>query len=311
MLEFLDIFMKKLTLMLIPLVFAPNAIAESDKSNLMLEGSLGILNGSSTELVYDSDGSKLSQLDWDINNVPIIQLGATWNLNDNWTVKGSFWSILTDDGNANMKDRDWLDPYQSTPTDISVSPDTKLREAYEFDLNVTYWLISQQSYKLGVVSGYQYNTFKWDGIGGSFSYDNGADIGVFPDTVGIDYEQEFSALYLGLAGEYIFQQSEIGMLLKWSPWVNAKDVDNHNMRDLTFYEKGNESSDYLSLSLNYGYNFTSQVKLYVEYVYTKYFETKADTTIVENSTGDSYFIPNGAGLDNENSTISVGVKYTF
>lgn len=83
----------------------------------------------------------MSQLDWDINNVPIIKLGASWDINNNWTLKGRFWSAMTD--NADMTDRDWVTSTQSTPTDISRHPDTQLKEAYEIDINITYWFISQ------------------------------------------------------------------------------------------------------------------------------------------------------------------------
>ncbi|MER2495439.1 omptin family outer membrane protease [Vibrio neptunius] len=304
--------MKQLTLMLIPLAFAPSVMAADDANNVTLEGSFGVLNGSSTELVYSSStGRKLSQLDWEIHNVPIIKLGAAWDVNDKWTLTGSFWSVLTDDGDAHMEDRDWLNANQSSPTDISISPDTKLRDAHEIDINAIYWLLSQSNYKVGALAGYQYNLFKWDGIGGTYSYNNGANVGSFPNVVGIDYKQEFSVLYLGLAGEYTLDKSDFGAQLKWSPWVNATDVDHHNRRDLTFYEQSDFNSDFLSLSLNYGYKFTPSMKLYAEYVYTKYSEARADTTIVNNSTGVTSFVANGAGLDNQNSTISVGLKYTF
>ncbi len=136
-------------------------------------------------------------------------------------------------------------------------------------------------------------------------------MGVFPNTVGIDYKQEFSALYLGLAGLYRFQQSDISLQLKWSPWVNAKDKDNHYQRDLTFYEKSNESADLFSVSVNYNYHYTQSVTLFAEYVYSQYSEAKADMTLINNQTGETSYYSDGAGLDNQNSTITLGVKYSF
>ncbi|WP_298772124.1 omptin family outer membrane protease [uncultured Shewanella sp.] len=196
-------------------------------------------------------------------------------------------------------------------THLSISPATQLKQAYEIDLSAIYWLINVSQYQLGVLGGYQYNTFKWDGIGGTYSYNNGADVGVFPNTVGIDYKQEFNALYLGLVGAYKFKQSEIGMQVKWSPWVNAKDKDNHYDRDLTFYDNSHESSDFLSVSVNYDYHYTQSVTLFAEYVYSQYSEAKTDVTIVNTKTGVTSYAPNGEGLDNEHSTITVGVKYRF
>ncbi|WP_076589122.1 omptin family outer membrane protease [Vibrio ostreicida] len=301
--------MKQALFMLIPLAIAPQAMAEGHQNNLALEGSLGFLNGASTENVFDTTGKKVSQLDWKIDNVPIIKLAAALDLNEKWTLKGGFWSAITDDGDAHMEDRDWLVANQSDPSHISISPDTKLRHAYELDLSATYWFLKRDQYQLGAVGGYQYTTFKWDGIGGSYSYNNGANVGTFPNAVGIDYKQEFGALYLGMAGSYQLNQSEFGFLVKWSPFVDASDVDHHYMRGNTYYEDSNELSDMIALTLNYGYHVTPQIKLYAEYAYTKYEEARADMTIVTNS-GVGY-VPNAASLDNHNSTATVGVKYTF
>ncbi|MGF1740290.1 omptin family outer membrane protease [Vibrio profundum] len=304
--------MKQFTWLIIPLSLTPEAIAASKKNNLTLEGSLGVLNGSSTELVYDNTGRKLSQLDWEIDGVPIIKLGAIWDVDYTWTLKASFWSVVTSDGDAHMEDRDWQDANQSTPTDISIHPDTKLRGAYEFDINSTFWILYQSTYRVGALSGYQYNEFKWDGIGGTYSYNNGANVGTFADVVVIDYKQQFNVFYLGLVSEYqLGQRSDFTVLLKWSLWANAKDVDNHYLRDLTFFDNSNEDSNFVSLSLNYGYQFTPRMKLYAEYVYTKYSEARADTITVDNTTGNTTLSPNAAGLDNDHATASIGLKYLF
>ena len=302
---------KKLPLILITLVLAPEAMATNKSNDIKLEGAVGLLNGSSTELVYE-DGKKISQLDWKIKNVPIIKLGAAWDINESWTVKGGLWSAMNNDGDAHMEDRDWLEPNQSSPSDISTHPGTKLRNAYEIDLNTTYWLLNKSNYKVGALTGFQYTQFKWDAIGGTYQYDNGTDVGTFPNNeVGIDYKQEFKVFYLGLAGEYSIDKSDFGAQVKWSPWVDAKDTDNHKFRDEVFYDKSSGHSDFISLSLNYGYNFTPNVKLYAEYAYTIYDEAKADTTQIENDTGDVYHSPNSAGLDNKNSVVSLGLKYNF
>ena len=44
-------------------------------------------------------------------------------------------------------------------------------------------LLSESNYKIGALR-YQYTQFKWDGIGGTYWYDNGADVGSFPDNLG-------------------------------------------------------------------------------------------------------------------------------
>ena len=304
--------MKLFPLLLISLPFVSETRAASQQGSLIFESSLGMLNGSSTELVYRNSGSKLSQLDWEIDGVPIINLGSTWGVSDNWTLAAHFWSVLTTDGDAHMEDRDWKDINQSSPTDISVHPDTKLRHAFEIDLNSTYWVLQQANYKVGLLSGYQYNEFKWDGIGGTYSYNNGTSVGSFADVVVIDYKQQFSVFYIGLTGEYqLDSRSELGSSFKWSPFAYAKDVDNHYLRNLRFYDDGNELSKFIALSLNYSFHFSSQTQIYAEYAYTKYFEARADITSVNTSTGATTFSPNAGGLDNEHSIISIGLKYMF
>ncbi|AAW85741.1 omptin family protease OmpT [Aliivibrio fischeri ES114] len=303
--------MKQLIFILTPLVLISEAMAESDKKDISLGLSLGVLNGASKELVYDDTGRKLSQLDWRIDNVPIIKLETDWNINQRWTLTGDFWSILIDDGNAHMEDRDWFIENQHFPTDISISPKTTLKKAYQASLHTTYWLFIQNNYEIGALGGFQYNQFKWEDLGGTYSYNNGTDVGTFPDVVGIDYKQEFGMFYAGLTGKYRLDNSEFSFLLKLSPWVKAKDVDNHYLRNLTFYEKSNEYSDAVSLSINYNYNFGPNMNLYTEYAYTRYFEANADMTKVNNKTNDSSFSENAAGLDNLYSTLSIGLKYSF
>ena len=302
--------MKQLTLIIVSLFLSPVALAKSPKNVFSLDASIGVLNGTSTELVYEDSGEKLSQLDWDIKNVPIIKLGGQWDV-DSITIRGNVWTSLTDEGDANMVDRDWLTPNQSAYSDISISPNTQLTQAVEYDLNLTYWIVEHQNYKIGVLGGYQYTNFKWDAIGGVYSYDNGADIGVLPNMKGIDYEQKFNAPYIGISGNYNNNNSEINMLIKWSAWVDSRDTDNHYARDLTFHEKSNAKSEFVSLSLNYGYYIKPNIKIFGEYAYSKYFKANADTTIVDNISGDSDTVPNSAGLDHDNYTLTAGVKYIF
>lgn len=298
------------------LIFAPCFICEitpaSAQGSVIFETSLGMLSGSSTELVYRSSGQVLSQLDWEIDGVPIIHLGSSWQASKRWLFSAQFWTAMTSDGDAHMEDRDWLDVNQSTPTDISVHPDTKLRHAFELDLNATYWFLQHNNFSLGLLSGYQYNELKWEGIGGTYSYSNGTNVGSFADITLIDYKQQFSVFYLGFAAQYqLSSRSTFGSDFKWSPFAYAKDVDNHYLRNLRFYDESNELSDFLSLSLNYSYSFSPQSQIYAEYVYTQYFEARADITQVNTTTGATTIASNAGGLDNQHSIISIGLKYHF
>ncbi|WP_162813967.1 omptin family outer membrane protease [Vibrio tetraodonis] len=303
---------KKLAPLLLSFFFAFGTIAATQQGTLTFESSLGLLNGSSTELVYQNSGQKLSQLDWEIESVPTVNFSASWSASERWILAAQLWSVLTSDGDAHMEDRDWLVANQDSPSHISIHPDTKLRHAFEIDLSSTYWLVQRGYFSLGLLGGYQYNEFKWDGIGGTYSYNNGADVGSFADIVVIDYKQQFSVWYMGLTGEYqLSSRSSLNSTIKWSPFAYAKDVDNHYLRNLRFYDDGNDFSNFLSLSLNYSFSLLPQTYIFTEYVYTKYFESRADITQVNTDTGATSFSPNAGGLDNDHSIISIGLKYMF
>lgn len=49
--------------------------------NLLANISLGWFAGQANEYVYEAGGRKLSQLDWEIKNTPIIKGSISWNAN--------------------------------------------------------------------------------------------------------------------------------------------------------------------------------------------------------------------------------------
>ncbi|KJI83407.1 omptin family outer membrane protease [Enterobacter asburiae] len=295
-------------------VYAGPTIVTPDFSpdSLAVSASAGMLSGKSHEMVYDeATGRKISQLDWKIKNVAILKGDITWDAYSFLTLNARGWTSLAS-GSGHMDDYDWMNEKQSSWTDHSSHPATNVNYANEYDLNVKGWILQGDNYKAGVTAGYQETRFSWTATGGTYNYDNGAYQGNFPTGErGIGYSQRFSMPYIGLAGQYRFNDFEFNALFKFSDWVRAHDNDEHYMRDLTFREKTTDSR-YYGASVDAGYYVTPHAKVFAEFTYSSYEEGKGGTQIIDTNTGDSGSIGgDAAGISNHNYTITAGLQYRF
>lgn len=280
--------------------------------SLTVSASAGMLSGKSHEMVYDEViGRKISQLDWKIKNVAILKGDISWDAYSFLTLNARGWTSLAS-GSGHMDDYDWMNAKQSSWTDHSSHPSTNVNYANEYDLNVKGWIFQGDNYKAGVTAGYQETRFSWTATGGSYNYDNGAYQGNFPaGERGIGYSQRFSMPYIGLAGQYRFNDFEFNALFKFSDWVRAHDNDEHYMRDLTFREKTTDSR-YYGASVDAGYYVTPHAKVFAEFTYSSYEEGKGGTQIIDTNTGESGSIGgDAAGISNHNYTITAGLQYRF
>lgn len=290
-------------------LFIPDVSPDSVTTSL----SVGVLNGKSRELVYDTDtGRKLSQLDWKIKNVATLQGDLSWEPYSFMTLDARGWTSLAS-GSGHMVDHDWMSSEQPGWTDRSIHPDTSANYANEYDLNVKGWLLQGDNYKAGVTAGYQETRFSWTARGGSYIYDNGRYIGNFPHGVrGIGYSQRFEMPYIGLAGDYRINDFECNVLFKYSDWVNAHDNDEHYMRKLTFREKNGKIHDIMARLLTPDIILPVMQKSLLKFAYSKYEEGKGGTQIIDKTSGDTaYFGGDAAGIANNNYTVTAGLQYRF
>ncbi|HCI8579340.1 TPA: omptin family outer membrane protease [Enterobacter cloacae] len=288
------------------------AIPDFSPESLSVSASAGMLSGKSHEMVYDEvTGRKISQLDWKIKNVAILKGDISWDAYSFLTLNARGWTSLAS-GSGHMDDYDWMNAKQSSWTDHSSHPATNVNYANEYDLNVKGWIFQGDNYKAGVTAGYQETRFSWTATGGSYNYDNGTNTGNFPaGERGIGYSQRFSMPYIGLAGQYRFNDFEFNALFKFSDWVRAHDNDEHYMRDLTFREKTSDSR-YYGASVDAGYYVTPNAKVFAEFTYSIYEEGKGGTQIIDTNTGESGSIGgDAAGISNRNYTITAGLQYRF
>ncbi|MGQ3889288.1 omptin family outer membrane protease [Legionella sp. CNM-1927-20] len=278
---------------------------------LSLNAALGHLSGESHEYVYQEDtNKKLSQLDWRIDNALIAKAELNYDLRPWLSINGKGWATLAK-GNGFMDDYDWLNNNQLHWTHWSYHENTHLNNANGIDVNLQTWLLNKSNYKLGLLGGYEKNSFSFRAKGGCFIYENGRQVGCFEDNEpGIGYRQIFKTPYVGFAGKYAINNFELNLLLKLSNWVKAADNDEHYSRNLTFKEWGNKAK-YHSLTINAGYYFTKNTKVFAEASYANYGHTRANTEVRDNESGIRSYIPNSAGLDNKNYILALGVQYTM
>lgn len=308
-----------LALMALPLTFSLNTSASAGSigdslKGLSLSGGLGSLSGKSQEYVYDSfdfnDGRKVSQLDWKIKNAAIVNGEINYDVLSWLSLNARGWTTINK-SKSSMDDYDWMSPFQSSWTDWSHHDNTHLNYGNELDLNLRTWVMQEPNYKLGLVAGYQRNSYSWRAIGGCYQYQNGSEIGCFAsDELGIGYQQKFTAPYIGVSGKYIINNFEVNALLKFSDWADGQDGDEHYSRSLTFKEHG-QNSKFYSATVDLGYHLTQSTKLFAAASYNQYSKGLADMQVTDNITGESLSFSNSAGMANKSYILSLGIQYLF
>ncbi|WP_445116941.1 omptin family outer membrane protease [Acinetobacter sp. WZC-1] len=294
----------------------------SDKFSVSLaSGLLG--EGKGREYVYTPapEQREMSYLTWNIENTPIVNADLSWDVLPWLTFSARGWTTLNS-GKSEMNDYDWQD--DDNPqllTDWSHHPDTRLNFANEFDLNAKIFLINQPAYKFGALLGYQQNRFSWYAKGGygfhasedeNDDYIPGTALSSFdeydPGEPIIGYRQQYDIPYFGLVGTYNYRSFELNGTVKYSPWVQAKDRDNH-YGDKLFHTKANRDSDYYAVSVDAGYYVLPDTKLFTALNWTKFKTAKGVTSVADPETGESF--SGLGGLSSEFYTLNLGLQYRF
>lgn len=298
---------------LLPLqVLADNEERSFTPEKVTLGISLGSLSGETKERVYrpSEGGRRVSQLNWKYDNAAIVKGSFDWDLMPRVSLGLSGWTTLAST-DGKMDDYDWQLASQKHWTDHSRHPNTDLKYANEYDINIKGWILNQPTWRLGLMAGYQESRYSFMAKGGSFNYENGADVGEFPaDTKVISYKQRFKLPYIGLVGNYRHGNFEAGGSMKYSGWVDSTDHDEHYLTYSTFKADVNQQ-DFYSLSANLGYHLTEHSKLYVEGVWGRIMNKKGDLHVIDHEEGDEGTLKKGAGIESYNYMLTLGWKYAF
>lgn len=273
----------------------------------------GLLNGQSQEKVYDQ-GYKVSQLNWDIKQVPTLHLGVAFQPLDWLTLDARGWTRMSG-GNSRMQDYDW-DIGGGDWTDFSDHPDTRLKHAWQADLSATAWYVKREDIALGVLAGYQRTRFDWQSRGGSYVYSDYGHrdlIGDFPAGKRIiSYQQTYTTPYLGLVGLYSVRDWSLETRFKYSRWVKARDFDTHHTRETTFSGSNGDKGRMYSVAAAVSYSFNPQLSVKAGLEHQAYAESKGYTKMNEMADGyRSRTEPGSSSQSNRMTISSLALAYRF
>lgn len=303
--------------------FGQEALADAQVTNeqkiqvgsVELNLGVGLLNGRSLEKVYD-EGRKLSQLNWDIKQVPTLHLGLAYHPLDWLSLDVRGWTRMSG-GDSHMKDYDWLADGDADWTHYSNHPDTRLKNAWQAEFSAIAWALKREDLALGVMAGYQRSRFDWQSRGGSYTYsskDGYRDVtGEFPSGVkGITYQQTYDTPYLGLVGLYTLQNWTLEGRFKYSQWVKAREFDTHHMRNLTFKGDNGDKGRMQSLALALSYQLTPQFSVKAGIDHQVYAESKGSMLIKHAPSGQSMRTGHDSSSQSNRTTVSsLAVAYQF
>lgn len=212
-----------------------------------------------------------SELKWPLN-IWLLRTEAKLNINDSWRINALIKRNLTT-SDSNMKDSDWVTDSDPGRLDVYSESSISRLDAWIFDIGVDWIFFKQPTWSLYGGLGYQHQMFYYEaklihqyspsGLPGNESYGDGR--------VGITYDITYSMPYLKIGGAYKFKDRfSLDGSFAWSPLVNAKDEDNHLLRENGGKTcKGNMDGNAYMANLSARYNISSAwfLKSGVNFVY--------------------------------------------
>ncbi len=281
-----------------------------------VEGRLGLgyLNGESNELVYNEDGSKLSQLIWKLDNIFMLNAGLSFKPASWIKFNADVWVALNE-GDNTMDDYDWLVSGWAEWSDWSHHEDVDLETGLMFDINAEIPFYSHMNTTFSALVGVKRDNWEWVARGGSYVYSSYYlydTVGDFPaGELGITYEQTWTVPYVGFSFYSVLTNWDFSGRVIFSPLVQGEDEDTHHMRDLLF-EEDFDSSWMWAADFAATYKFTPNWGLTGLISYQFYDEAEGSTTITDLTTGQKYYYPGDvAGADNTATILSIRLDYTF
>ena len=310
------------------------------KSNSVSQISVGLstLNGQSDEFVYNASGKKISELNWRLKNVQLLNIEYTKNIK----VIGFGISISNIIGNpkTTMDDYDWLSniTHPDDWTHWSHHENTTVEEAYKFNLFAKFNIFDSSKGIVFLKLGYKYDTYKWVARNNAdFIYtscDNPNVNGVCPDgstyennfrdirrsttntSVGITYQQYFSSLYLATGIDRFQPFKKTPLYLKaeiqYSNNIKADDEDTHHNRDLNFKDIMTDKGVMLNAIIEAKFVVTPTLSLALAYENYRYTLSKGYSITTYLDTGKSGRTANGAaGMSHKSEATTCKIVYNW
>lgn len=275
------------------------AHAQTTDKAFQVSAELGVLNSKSNLNSVVND-FKDAQIKAETRNAPIAKVNLAWNFLEHASLNLSAMHNIGAKG-SNFKVNaleDFL---------IGNYSNSKLQKAYAVDLNLGYAFFEQEDLTLSAILGVRQDLFNWKAQGGTIRIDKGSELNIRKDAKLFDFEQKFTGAYLGLQGQYKINQFEINSAVKFSPYVKTKAGIKKLNTGAQDINSSLDNAKHYSFMLNTAYEIMPDLKLFGEYNWDKYSwaSDEIDTRI------NGIKVENSVKSDNQNSSISAGIQYSF
>lgn len=291
-------------------------VAESPTSSVTFSATLGAgyLTGESNEMVYwpSLGNHKASELTWKTDNLYMIGLAAKLEVNSWFAIHLDGWFKATD-GDGSMEDYDWT-VVGSDWTNYSSHGNTDVTDGSLFDINTEVSFYTTPTWKCNAIVGYKRDDFGWEARGGEYVYsENGLRniSGVVPvNILSVSYEQTMTSFYIGTGFGLKYEKFHFTSRIIYSPFVSAEATDHHYLRNIVISDDFDDG-DLIAFDIEGSYLFTEKFALELAYSYQKYDNMQGDSKWYYNDFGAVINYPNGGGMDQQSSMLSMSLQYTF
>jgi outer membrane protease len=275
-----------------------------------LEASIGTMQGEANEYVYRLDGSKLSQLVWSFDNVPVFNGGIAINPLS-WLTLGARFRTALADGGATMDDYDWVfgpgENKDDCPGDFCHShhTNTKLETFLSVDAYAAATFYSNDWIALTALAGYKRDSQSWQSRDGWANYTTWP-----PGTLVIAYKQNFEAPYIGAQFNAEWNRWSLQGRVIGSWWVNGEDHDDHAFLGDNYYEPFGQSN-MVGANARLGYRLTANLLLTADYDMQDWMLAKGPSTKIDADGDTTYSTWNAAGANSLTQTVSFGAVLEY
>lgn len=273
--------------------------AQTTDQAFQASAELGVLNSKSSLNTVVND-LKDAEINAKTSNAPIAKLNLNWNFLEHASLNLSAMHNIGAK-ESNVKANSIVD---SVMGNYSKS---KLQKAYAVDLNLGYAFFEHEALALSAIVGIQQDLFNWQAQGGTVRINKGNELKVRDGAKLFNFEQKYNSAYLGLQGQYKVDQFEITSAVKFSPYVKTKvALKNFNtgVQDINF---SLDKAKHYGFMLNTAYEVVPNLKVFGEYNWDKF--SRASDEVDSRINGKK--VENSVKSDNQNSSITAGLKYSF
>ena len=173
-----------------------------------------------------------SQLEFPLDIYMVTARGNA-EFHDTWMFSASVKKDISSPDDQ-MIDQDWLTASNPARLDVYSNSNFSEFEGYEFDVNAKYKFLRGENWSLNAGLGYIYQNWQYTANlvrqyspSGQAGYDYLGD-----GTPGISYKLEYNIPYIQIGGKVnLAKQFSVESNLSYSPLVDAKDVDQHLLRE--------------------------------------------------------------------------------